>query len=292
MDTDFYGQPVKSIGNEHLRLDFLTSSGPRLVRLVLAGSDQNQLIELPEKILDTPYGDFWMHGGHRLWHAPEAFPRTYHPDTAGVTVEEFSGGVRLTGETEAATGIRKSIEIQVHPGQPAVSLRHILQNQGIWPVELAAWGITMLPLGGVMILPQQVGPLGGDDLLPNRQIVLWPYASWNDPRLHLRDDYVFIEAQPKLPPLKLGYLNRLGWIGYLRKDILFRKRFDPQVDRSFVDFGCNVETYINDNFIEMETVGPLTRLEPGQSLAHTETWEFSQRLETPPSLDEIPGILS
>ena len=30
--------------------------------------------------ISTPYGDFYFHGGHRLWHAPEAMPRTYIPD--------------------------------------------------------------------------------------------------------------------------------------------------------------------------------------------------------------------
>jgi hypothetical protein len=92
--------------------------------------------------------------------------------------------------------------------------------------------------------------------------------------LQLNDDYIFIQAQAQVPPLKVGYLNRAGWLGYLYQDVLFCKRFVPQVDRTLVDFGCNVESYCNDEFIEMETVGPLTRLDPGEAVEHLETWEI------------------
>ena len=274
MTGNFYGQPTKTLENQHLRLEFLSESGPRLVRLFPAGSTENLLAEVPAKDFETPYGTFHLWGGHRLWHAPEHYPRTYVPDNEGLEIEELPSGVRLTGPIEAPTGLRKSIEITLHPDRPALTLRHFMSNQSLWPVELAPWAITQLPLGGLMILPQQIGPLDPQGLLPNRQIVLWPYTSLKDPRLQLNDDYVFIQAQAQVPPVKVGYLNRIGWLGYLHQNVLFCKRFEPQVDRSHVDFGCNVESYCNDEFIEMETVGPLTRLDPGVSLQHRETWEI------------------
>jgi len=138
-----------------------------------------------------------------------------------------------------------------------------------------------------LILPQPVGPLAPGSLLPNRQIVLWPYTRWEDARLQLADDYVLLHARPSLPPIKVGYTNRAGWLAYLYHNVLFCKRFDPQPDLPHPDFGCNVETYCDDEFIESETLGLLTSLEPGQSAAHTETWEFYANVETPPTL---PGV--
>jgi hypothetical protein len=36
-----------------------------------------------------------------------------------------------------------------------------------------------------------------------------------------------------------------------------------------------VEVYVKDSCLELETLGPLTHLEPGESLTHQETWEVS-----------------
>lgn len=272
----FANFPTDSIENQHLRLEYLSQAGPRIVRLFLAGSEENQLVEIPDISQDTPYGAYLFLGGHRLWHAPEALPRTYIPDDKGLEVEKFSDGIRLTGSTEEATGIQKSIEIRLQADRPALAIHHAMRNNGLWPVDLAPWAITQLPLGGLAIFPQTEGPLDADGLLPNRQLVFWPYSQWNDPRLQLHDDYILIRAEPKLPPIKIGYLNRRGWLGYLRGGVLFTKQFFTQLDRPHVDFGCNCESYCNHLFIELETLGPLTRLEPGQMVSHTEIWAFYQ----------------
>jgi hypothetical protein len=254
MKGDFFGLPTQFLENEHLKLEFLSEAGPRLVRLFLHGSDENQFVEIPETKIDTPSGVLALHGGHRLWHAPEAFPRTYMPDNDGLAVEKTASGVRLTGAVEAGTGIRKTMDIQLRPDRPGLTLRHSLQNLGQWPVELAPWALTQLPLGGTAVLPQQVGPLDRDGLLPNRQVALWPYTRLDDKRLHLRDDFILIQARPQIPPLKVGYLNRTGWVGYLRHGVFLIKRFDP--GGAF----CNLAAtpgYCNDEFIELGTLAPL-----------------------------------
>src|SRR5512135_418091 len=138
MSDDFYGLRTRSIGNKFLRLDFLTDAGPRIVRLELAGSNENWMAELPENIVPTPHGDFHFYGGHRLWHSPEAMPRTYFPDNQPVVIEELADGVRLLqGTAEPLTGIRKSIEIHLHGNRAALTLSHRLQNEGTRAVEFA-----------------------------------------------------------------------------------------------------------------------------------------------------------
>ena len=289
--SDFYGLPTRGIENKHLRVEFLAEAGPRIVRLFLAGSDENQLVELPDLKLETPHGDFFMRGGHRLWHAPEAMPRTYIPDNEGLAVEETKAGVLLRQPTEVATGISKSVEIRLQAGRPALTLHHHLANDGLWPVELAPWALTQLPLGGVIVLPQQVGALDADGLLPNRQLVLWPYTRWQDERLQPHDDYVLIQAQEKEFPLKVGYFNRQGWAGYMRGGVFFCKRFEPQADQPHPDWGCNVESYCYDEFVELETLAPLRCLEPGQSATHVETWEFYSGIDAPQTLEGVRTLI-
>ncbi len=290
MQGDFYGLPTCILHSPHLRLEYLTKAGPRIVRLYLKGSDENQLAEVPDMKWETPYGDFFLRGGHRLWHAPEAFPRTNVPDNEGLTAEETNKGVRLCQPTEPDTGIRKSIEIHLHPDRPAVTLYHRLDNDGLWPIELAPWAITQMPLGGVAVLPQQIGPLDESGLQPNRHLVLWPYTRWHDQRLQPHDDYVLFQGQADPVACKVGYLNRHGWIGYLRGAVLFCKRFEPQVTQPHPDFGCNVQVYAQDRFIELETLAPLQRLAPGQSATHVERWEFYTGLDAPPTLEGVRAL--
>lgn len=270
---DFYGLPTRTLTSSHLRLEYLANAGPRLVRLFLDGLQTNLLAESPEACWDTPQGVYSLRGGHRLWHAPEAMGRSDVPDDHGLQVEELPDGVRLVGPVEISTGIVKSIEIHLHPQRPEMTLLHGLTNRGGSAIELAPWAITQLPLGGTAILPQ--GDPGMTNLhQPDRSLMLWPDTTWGDPRLSYKDGMMLFDAQPSPQPAKWGYLNWQGWIGYEWQGIFIRKRFNPQVQQQHPDLGCNVEFYINDQYLELETLGPLVRLEPGESTWHEERWEI------------------
>lgn len=270
--SDFHGEPTRVLENQFIQLEYLVDSA-RIVRFSPKGKS-NLFADLEQTPVKTPYGNFFFRGGHRLWHSPEAMPRTYIPDNEGAMVGDIPNGVRIEMPAEAWTHIAKSIEIKLNPDQPQVILRHELRNAGAWTVEFAPWALTMFRQGGVGIFPQPVGNIDEAGLLSNRQLVLWPYTRIGDPRLTLRDDFILIHATPSLPPIKFGYFNPYGWAGYWFNGILFVKRFNVPLNVSYPDHGCNVESYCNDRFIELETLGPLTKLEPGEFVSHTETWEL------------------
>ncbi|MGD0879845.1 MAG: hypothetical protein ABSA01_17110 [Anaerolineales bacterium] len=94
--NDFHGLPIGILKNSSLRLEYLKTPGPRIVRLTLPGRP-NLLAELPDAALETSLGTYNFRGGHRLWCAPESLPGTYNPDNDGLKVEEFQQGARLTG---------------------------------------------------------------------------------------------------------------------------------------------------------------------------------------------------
>ena len=200
----------RALKNDFLQIEYLTAS-QRVMSLSLTGKP-NMLADISgTPPITTPWGDFHFRGGHRLWHAPEAMPRTYAPDTGEMKITELPGSVILETQTEPGTGIRKRIEIHLAEDRPSATLTHTLINDGLWPVELAPWTITQFRLGGTAILPMPVGNVDAAGLLPNRQISLWPYTRLNDPRLSLRDDYVIFKADA-LPPFKMGYFNPHGWL--------------------------------------------------------------------------------
>nr|HNH79619.1 hypothetical protein [Anaerolineales bacterium] len=220
-------------------------------------------------------------GGHRLWHAPEAMPRTYAPDTGEMIITDLPDGVILETQTEPGTGIRKRIEIHLAADKPSVRLKHTLINDGLWPVELAPWAITQFRLGGTAILPMPVGNVDAAGLLPNRQISFWPYTRINDPRLSLRDDYVIFKADA-LPPFKMGYFNPHGWLAYWLDGVLFRKTFEVQTGSLHPDNNCNAEIYCGDQFVELESLAPLEKLDTNASVTHTETWDIFTDLDSLP----------
>jgi hypothetical protein len=288
--SDFQGLATRTLNNGLLSLDYLAGAGPRIVRLSAFGKG-NLFADIPTAV-STPHGDFFFRGGHRLWHAPEALPRTYIPDNDGVSIEELTDGVRLSGATEIGTGITKVIEIHLSVDQAAVMLKQTLRNDNLWHVELAPWGLTMFRPGGTVILPQPVGNADQNGLLNNRILAFWPYAHIDDPRLVLRDDFILINAVPGLSPFKLGYYNPHGWVAYWLDGILFRKTFGVSSGAAYPDGGCNAESYCNDQFVELESLGPLVRLEPGGGSDLIETWELYQGLDAPFLSSEICELLS
>ena len=95
----------------------------------------------------------------------------------------------------------------------------------------------------------------------------------NDPRWIWGEKYI----QAKQDPLftseqKIGVTNKQGWTAYYLNGEVLIKRFDFNHDAVYPDYGCNNETYINGNFLEIETLGPLTKLAPGRAAEHTEHW--------------------
>ena len=275
--------------NDFLEIEYLTNS-LHIVGLYCAGkpnlmADVSSLPPIP-----TPYGDFHFRGGHRLWHSPEAMPRTYIPDTGELKITDFKNGVTLESPTEPGTGIRKRIDVQLAPDKPSATLTHTLTNDGLWPVELAPWAITQFRLGGKVILPMPVGNVDDAGLLPNRQISLWPYTQINDPRLKLDDQFILFQADALLPPFKMGYFNPHGWMAYWVDGVLFRKTFEVHSGVSHPDNNSNAEMYCNDKFVELESLAPLKILNPGASITHLETWDIFYGLDSLPK--EIYELLS
>ncbi|MBI5304013.1 MAG: hypothetical protein HY868_17895 [Chloroflexi bacterium] len=274
MRNEFYGLTTRTLENEHLRVEFLTDAGPRIVRLCLRGSEENWLAEVPDSRVATARGDYFFRGGHRLWYTPEQMPQTYQPENTPVTIEELADGVCLHQPIELMTGIRKSMAIRLARERAALTLTHRIENTGNQAIELAPWAITMLRLGRIAILPQMSGAGDEHSLLPNRNLVLWSYTRLDDSRLELSDDAVRVHARPQVPPCKIGHFNRAGWIAYWRAGVLFVKRFAVHANAPHPDLHCNAAVYCNDKYLELETLAPITRLACGESATHEETWEF------------------
>lgn len=280
------------LSNDKVEVVVTSDVGPRIVRYALAGAE-NILGEVPEAALATELGDFKPWGGHRLWAAPEAKPRSYAPDNAPVAVSfEGERALRLTAPVEAATGIEKEMRLALDERGSGLVIKHKITNRNLWAIEAAPWALTIMRGGGTAIFPQEPYISWDDFLLPARPLVVWHYTNLSDARWSLGAKFIRLATDASAShPQKVGMLNKQGWAAYKHGPTLFVKRFPYEEGASYPDYGCNCETYTAGDFIEVESLAPLRRLEPGASAEHTERWTLFAGVEAGASEEELEAAI-
>jgi hypothetical protein len=258
--------------NREIEVIVTTDIGPRIVRLGFL-KKQNFFHLVPEHAGKTG-GDEWrIYGGHRLWLAPEAIPFSYNPDNENVGVSVGENRVMLTQPREKISGMVKQIEIALAPDKSEVNVLHRLVNENSREVEVAPWALSMLAPGGRAIVPQEPYGEGDEFLLPARPLALWQFTRMNDPRWRWGAQYIqATHDSAQTSEQKIGVLNKQGWTAYYLNGEVLIKKFVYDAYATYPDFGCNEEIYFNGKFLEIETLGPMIKMAPGDSVEHTEHW--------------------
>jgi hypothetical protein len=275
--TRFAEHEAIEITAGRIRLMVTTSVGPRVLGL-LTPDDANHLAELPDMTLDCPgSGAFHLRGGSRLWAAPEDPRVTYRPDDEPVGVEEIPDGVRLVTRPDPVAATSRQIEIRVE-GPERFSFDYRVVNLADEPQWLAAWAITMMKPLGRAFLPVLTGPFDPGGFQAQRNIVLWPYARNDDPRFILHDHAIEVRSavladSPADGAFKVGTTLRRGWTAHYRAGLLLVKYAGHDEELEYADMGSSGQVYSHGEFTELETLGPLTTVEPGEAAMHHEDWD-------------------
>lgn len=268
-----------------------TEVGPRVIYGSIDGSD-NIFAVLPPTDHPLVKTGWRNYGGHRLWHSPEAAPRTYAADNDPVEVtENEDGSVTFSSGVEALTGIEKSITIEPLGNEQFV-LAHRLVNRGQWDIEVAAWALSVMAPGGLAVVPfaadRDANPYAMD-----RTLNLWPYSDFTDPRLTLGERYLTLRQDPAAEgPCKIGVNAAAGWVGYVVHNVALVKQIEYAPELVYPDNGCNVESYTCADFCEIESLGPMCLLAPGEDTVHIEVWNGLPRVGTVGSEDEIDEAIA
>jgi hypothetical protein len=247
-------------------------AGPRIISYSSAGAQQ-LFANLPGEFIDHPDVDpYFLIGGHRLWRAPEAPATTYEKDDKPVTIREFGAGIEITGMPDR-DGVVKVIATT--PSGDMTVVDHVLRNEGTEPVTTAPWAITQLSPGGVGVLPMAAAVPDGDGVLPNRSVALWPYTDLSASDIVFGASDVRITATTSSSRAKIGMQNAKGWLAYHSQGALFVKWSAlHKNDLPYPDRGSSIECYRDHRFMELETLGPTARLEPGDEVHHREVWQM------------------
>jgi hypothetical protein len=279
---EYRGYPnCLKISNGDAEIIVSTDFGPRVLHYGL-DDGENIFGWHPEAAVNTDLGTWKPYGGHRLWLAPENMPLSYAPDND--PVEHIIDGdlaVRLIAQIDAKAHIQKEIVVSLAGSATAATIDHKITNRGGAQIELSAWGLTIMRPGGEAIVPNEpFAPYGPESLLPVRSMALWSYTDFTDPRWSFEKDLIRLRVDENSPSAqKIGVLNRRGWAGYKWQDLLFVKRFDLVDSAVYPDMNSNVEIYTAGSFVEVETLSPLRKLKPGESVEHRERWELFKNVE-------------
>jgi hypothetical protein len=171
-------------------------------------------------------------------------------------------------------------------GESQVVITHAITNHGLWDVTCAPWAITQLKPGGTAILPQTQTDAG---LLPNRSLSLWSYTDMSNPNVKWGRNFIQIHANMK-SPFKIGFPNPRGWLAYWLNGALFVKRADYNAQAEYYDFGCSSECYCNDQFLELETLAPISVIAPEATVSHVETWNLYKDMDLPRDEKEVQSL--
>lgn len=260
------------VSNGEIELIVTGDVGPRIIRFGFVGG-QNLFKEFADQLGKSGEEKFQSRGGDRVWKAPEDPVATWAPDNVPVEIHVTPTGLVAREPIEPLTKLQKEIEISMEPSGTRVKVSHRITNHSLFPLEFAPWALTMMAQGGIAVAgfpPRGRHPV---NLEATNPLVMWAYTNLADPRWKFTKKYLTLRQDPNDDEAqKLGLFNPDTWAAYLLKGEVFVKRTKADPSKTYPDFGCSFETFTNDEFLEIETLGPMTKLSPGQTVEQVERW--------------------
>jgi hypothetical protein len=286
--VEYHGwQNCYRVSNGDVELVVTADAGPRIIRFGFVGG-QNFFKEIPEQLGGRNEEKFQLRGGARVWKAPEDPVATWAPDNAAVSVTVTPNGLVATAPVEPSTRLQKEIEVRMASHGAEVDVFYRITNRALFSVEYSAWGITMMAPGGVAFSgfpPRGEHPA---HLEPTNPLVMWAYTNLSDKRWAFTKKYLSLRQDPNTKePQKLGMFNADTWAAYILNGEAFIKHATAYPGKTYPDFGCSLEVFTNNEFLELETLSPLTNVPPGKTVEQTEHWSLHRGVHVTDLTDEL-----
>ena len=264
----------------------VTEVGPRI--LSLSVGDGPNLLFVDHETTGQGRGDadFHVYGGHRVWVAPETAD-TYAPDNERCQVEISGDGLVVIVPVAPQTGLQKRLMVSAQEDRFVVEQG--VCNTGDALYTGAVWALTCVEPKGAIVFPW--GRQGSWDL---KKIVYW--NKW----IGHSSDVTSDQWQPgsdlfKVVPTgeegKVGTNSPEGWVALCREDATFVKSHRRIPDVKYPDEDCSLQVYTCKQFIEMETLSPLTVFYPGQEVVHREVWTVTAEAIDPADGAALRGLV-
>lgn len=249
-------------------LDF----GIRVVHLSAIGCENLFYVQPADCSDGFTAGDWRLYGGHRLWLAPESWD-SYCPDNSPISYAVKEDSVLFEQELDSLLNVYKSLSI-AFLNDGSISVTQMIRNASQDALDGAVWSVNTLDAGGTAEIMFACSHVGG--FQPQRTISLWSDTNLGDPRLQFSKDRLIAAHMLSKDYLKIGLYSNPGKAIFRNKGQCFELSFGADPDVDYPDGGCNFELFMCEQFMELESLGPKTRILPGESAVHTECWRVSK----------------
>ena len=228
-------------------------------------------------------GAWTLFGGHRLWTTrPDAdeSEESYEPDDRPCRVRIAPSAVTVTAAPDRR-GLARAIRLRADAR--GFAIEHRITNVGdmLWAGGLWALTCTVprpttayaIPLGDdsrwdvvTIVTPRR---WGGD----HTSRVDDPQIELGRDHLRLRPRGVETKRMVRAPRGIVAMSDRRTGVGFVKQ-----ARFEPA---GAYPLDTNVALYLapRSTFVEMETMGPMRRLAPGENAVHVERWTLQRPID-------------
>jgi hypothetical protein len=230
---------------------------------------------------------FQLRGGSRVWKAPEDPVATWAPDNVPVAIKATPNGLVATAPTEPLSMLQKEMEISMEPAGTKVTVSNRITNRSLYTLEFSPWVLTMMAQGGMAITSFPPRGKHPANLEATNPLAMWAYTDLTDKRWKFTKKYLTLQQDPNNNNAqKLGTFNADTWGAYLLNGEAFTKRTKSDPSKTYPDFGCTFETFTNNEFLEIETLGPFGKVAPGQTVEQSEQWGLFRNVKISEVSDE------
>jgi len=278
------------VSNGEIELVVTGDVGPRVMRFGFVGG-QNLFKEFADQLGGTGEPKHQLRGGDRVWKAPEDPVATWAPDNLPVEITITANGLIARAPVEPLTSLQKEIEVRMVASGTEVTVLHRITNRSLFTLEYSVWALTMMAPGVIAISgfpPRGKHPA---NLEATNPLVMWAYTNLSDKRWAFTKKYLTLKQDPaNSEAQKLGMFNANTWGVYLLNGEAFVKRAHANPGEPYPDFGCSFETFTNNEFLEIETLGPLTKIAPGKTAEQVEHWSLHRGVVLTALTDEAIDV--
>jgi hypothetical protein len=267
------------VSNGEVELVVTSDVGPRVMRFGFIGG-QNLFKEFADQLGGTKEEKNRLRGGDRVWKAPEDPIATWAPDNVPVEITVTADGLIARAPVEPLTSLQKEIEVRMAPSGTEVTVLHRITNRSLFSLEYSVWALTMMTPGGIAISGFPPRGRHPANLEATNPLVMWAYTNLSDKRWVFTKKYLTLKQDPaNSEAQKLGLFNLNTWGAYVLNGEAFIKRAHANPGEPYPDFGCSFETFTNNEFLEMETLGPLIKVPPGKTTEQVEHWTLHRNVK-------------
>lgn len=257
--------------NKKYKMIVVTDAGPRILHFSLHNGVNVLFIDTSGKLGKEETG-WLLYGGHRFWIGPESF-LTPSPDNDPCDVrinDESIDIIRYAPETKL------ELKLTIAEKNGRFTINHTVTNKASCLFPAALWGLTCFKAEGTIFIPWR------DPSSPWQVSKILYWQNWDENTTNIESNQYektadFFKININGEEGKVGSTGSQGYIGITTDTYTFVKSCDYVHGAVYPDDNCAIESYTNDQFIELETLSPLYTFLPGKPYHHREEWFLTDK---------------